>query len=270
MPAVGFGTFMIRDKCEEHILSALKAGYRLIDTAASYKNEIAVGNAVRRSGIPREEVFITTKLWVQDAGYDNTVKAFQHSLKELNMDYIDLYLIHQPYGDYYGSWRAMQKLMRDGYIRAIGVSNFTPERIVDLCLNSDISPMVNQLERHPFFLHKETIREMEKFGVAAQSWGPLCEGQKDIFNNPILNDIAATHGKSTAQVMLKWNLQSGVAVIPRSTSQQHRIENISLDDFELTDEEMQRIDAMDLGHSEIIDHRCGHTARQLINWKIHE
>lgn len=203
-------------------------------------------------------------------GYDNTIKAFQHSLKELNTDYIDLYLIHQPYGDYYGSWRVMEKFMHDGYIRAIGVSNFTPERIVDLCLNSDFSPMVNQLERHPYFLNKEALFEMQKNGVAAQAWGPLCEGQKDIFGNQILNDIAAVHGKSAAQLILKWNLQSGVAVIPCSTSERHRLEKISLDDFELSDEEMQLINSMDLGHSEIIDHRCGHTARQLINWRIHD
>ena len=269
MPELGFGSFMIKQNCEQHVADALKLGYRLIDTAASYFNEEAVGRAIKASGIPREELFVTSKLWVQDAGYENTLKAFDKSLKALGFDYLDLYLIHQPYGDYFGSWRAMEKLMKDGYIRAIGVSNFSAERVVDLALNSDTAPMVDQIELHPFFPQEDTITEIRKYGCVPQAWGPLCEGQKDIFNNLSLCDIGKAHGKTAAQVALKWNLQRGVAVIPRSTDTAHRAENIALD-LTLTDEEMQRISALDIGHSEIIDHRCAHTARQLINWKIHD
>ncbi|MDO4943857.1 MAG: aldo/keto reductase [Ruminococcus sp.] len=269
MPSVGFGTFMLRNNCKEHVLNALKLGFRLIDTAASYFNEEDIGRAIKESGIPREKLFITTKLWVQDAGYENTIKAFDISLKKLRLDYLDLYLIHQPYGDCFGSWRAMEKLMKEGYIRAIGVSNFSPERIVDLSLNTDTAPMVNQVEIHPYFSQCEAIAEMKKYGCQPQAWGPLCEGQKNIFNDPILSEIAHSHGKSAAQIALKWNLQNGVAVIPRSACREHRAEDIDLDDFILTDEEMQRIKSLDQGYSEIIDHRCAHTARKLINFKIH-
>lgn len=269
MPSVGFGTFMLRNNCKEHVLNALKLGFRLIDTAASYFNEEDIGRAIKESGIPREKLFITTKLWVQDAGYENTIKAFDISLKKLRLDYLDLYLIHQPYGDCFGSWRAMEKLMKEGYIRAIGVSNFSPERIVDLSLNTDTAPMVNQIEIHPYFSQCGAIAEMKKYGCQPQAWGPLCEGQKNIFNDPILSEIAHSHGKSAAQIALKWNLQNGVAVIPRSACREHRAEDIDLDDFILTDEEMQRIKSLDQGYSEIIDHRCAHTARKLINFKIH-
>lgn len=269
MPSVGFGTFMLRNNCKEHVLNALKLGFRLIDTAASYFNEEDIGRAIKESGIPREKLFITTKLWVQDAGYENTIKAFDISLKNLRLDYLDLYLIHQPYGDCFGSWRAMEELMKEGYIRAIGVSNFSPERIVDLSLNTDTAPMVNQIEIHPYFSQCGAIAEMKKYGCQPQAWGPLCEGQKNIFNDPILSEIAHSHGKSAAQIALKWNLQNGVAVIPRSACREHRAEDIDLDDFILTDEEMQRIKSLDQGYSEIIDHRCAHTARKLINFKIH-
>lgn len=270
MPSIGFGTFMLRDNCKEHVLNALKLGFRLIDTAASYFNEKDIGRAIKVSGIPRERLFVTTKLWIQDAGYENTIKAFDRSLKNLGLDYLDLYLIHQPYGDYFGSWRAMEKLMKEGYIRAIGVSNFSSERIVDLSLNTDTAPMVNQIEIHPYFSQREAVAEMKKYGCQPQAWGPLCEGQKNIFNDPILSEIARCHGKSVAQIALKWNLQNGIAVIPRSACEEHRAENINLDDFTLTDEEMRRIAALDQGYSEIIDHRCAHTARKLINCKIHD
>ena len=269
MPTISFGTFMIKQNCEQHVLDALKQGYRLIDTAASYFNEEAVGRAIRQSDIPREELFVTSKLWVQDAGYDSTIKAFQTSLKALGLDYLDLYLIHQPYGDYYGSWRVMEKLMKDGYIRAIGVSNFSAERVVDLALCTDTVPMVDQIELHPFFAQTEALAEIRKYGCVPQAWGPLCEGQRDIFNNPMLCEIGIAHGKSAAQVALKWNLQRGIPVIPRSTNTEHRAENLDLD-FTLSDEEIQRISVLDIGHSEIIDHRCAHTARQLIKWKIHD
>ncbi|SDA24710.1 Aldo/keto reductase [Ruminococcus sp. YE71] len=269
MPMLGFGTFMIKQDCEQHVADALKLGYRLVDTASAYFNEAAVGRAISASGITRGELFVTSKVWVQDAGYDNTLRAFEKTLRELGLDYLDLYLIHQPYGDYYGSWRAMERLMDDGLIRAIGVSNFSPERVVDLALNSDTPPMVDQIELHPFLPQTDAIAEIRKYGCVPQAWGPLCEGQRDIFGNPTLTEIAASHGKTAAQIALKWNLQRGVAVIPRSTNHKHRAENLCLD-FTLTDEEMQRITSLDIGHSEIIDHRCAHTARQLINWKIHD
>lgn len=268
MPMLGFGTFMIKQGCEQHVSDALKLGYRLIDTASAYFNEAAVGRAIRSSGIPRGELFITSKVWVQDAGYDNTLRAFERSLRALGVEYLDLYLIHQPFGDYYGSWRAMEKLMADGCIKAIGVSNFSPERVVDLALNSDTPPMVDQIELHPFLPQTDAVAEIRKYGCVPQAWGPFCEGQRDIFNYPTLTEIATAHGKTAAQVALKWNLQRGVAVIPRSTDHEHRAENLDLD-FTLTDEEMQRITSLDIGHSEIIDHRCAHTARQLINLKIH-
>lgn len=270
MPSIGFGTFMLRDNCKEYVLNALKLGFRLIDTAASYFNEEDIGRAIKESGIPREKLFVTTKLWIQDTGYENTFKAFERSLKNLGLNYLDLYLVHQPYGDYFGSWRAMEKLMKEGFIRAIGVSNFSSERIVDLSINTDIAPMVNQIEIHPYFSQREAISEMRKYGCQPQAWGPLCEGQKNILGDPILSEIARSHGKSAAQIALKWNLQNGIAVIPCSTCEEHRAEDIGLDDFILTDKEMRLIDSLDQGCSEIIDHRCAHTARQLINFKIHD
>lgn len=206
---------------------------------------------------------------MQDTGYDNTLKAFEHSLKALGLDHIDLYLIHQPFGDYYGSWRAMERLMKEGCIRAIGVSNFSAERVVDLALCTDTPPMVDQIELHPYLAQIDTLAEIRKYGCVPQAWGPLCEGQRDIFNDPILCEIGKAYGKTAAQAALKWNLQRGVAVIPRSTKEKHRAENIDLD-FTLSDEQMQKIYSLDIGHSEIIDHKCAHTARQLIKWKIHD
>lgn len=272
MPKIGFGTFQITDpvECEKCIRYALDAGYRLIDTAASYHNEKAVGASVMASGIPRHDLFLVTKLWVQDAGYDNALRAFEHSTKALGVDYIDLYLIHQPFGDVYGAWRALERLYREGAIRAIGVSNFTSERLVDLCMNSEISPMVNQIEIHPFFQQHEAVRVMREYGVVPQAWGPLSEAQKDIFHHKTLMRIAEKHGKTVAQVILRWHYQREIATIPKTVHEERMVENLSIFDFTLTEKEMRLIETIDIGHSEIIDHHCYCTARQLNSVKIHE
>lgn len=271
LPMIGCGTFRIRDaaQCERCVSQALEAGYRLFDTAATYENEAAIGRALRGSGLPRKEWFVTTKLWVQDAGYDGTLKAFDSSLKQLGLDYIDLYLIHQPFGDYYGAWRAMERLYREGAVRAIGVSNFTPERLVDLCMNQEISPMVNQIEIHPFFQQNTALRVMEDYGVVPQAWGPFSEAQKDIFHHRTLAKIADKQGRTTAQVILRWHLQRGIPTIPKTVHTARMAENLDIFDFELTAQEIERIAGMDIGHSEIIDHHCFSTARQLNSVKIH-
>ena len=271
LPMIGYGTFQIKDaaQCERCVSEALEAGYRLFDTAASYENEAAIGRSLRGSGVTRDALFITTKLWVQDAGYDGTLKAFDSSLKQLGLDYIDLYLIHQPFGDYYGAWRAMERLYREGAVRAIGVSNFTPERLVDLCMNQEVRPMVNQIEIHPFFQQNTALRVMEDYGVVPQAWGPFSEAQKDIFNHKTLAKIASRHGKTTAQVILRWHLQRDLPTIPKTVHQERMIENLDVFDFELSEKELESIARMDIGHSEIIDHHSFCTARQLNSVKIH-
>nr|WP_300308167.1 aldo/keto reductase [uncultured Anaerostipes sp.] len=272
MPVEGYGVFQISDEaqCEQCVLDALETGYRLFDTAAAYYNEAAVGRAVRESGIPRDEIFITTKLWVQDAGYDQTLAAFEQSRKNLGLDYVDLYLIHQPFGDYYGAWRAMEDLYREGIVKAIGVSNFSPERIVDLCMNHEIKPSVNQIEIHPFYQQEEALRVMRSYDIVPEAWGPLSEGQKDIFHHRTLQKIAQRHGKTTAQVILRWHFQRGIVTIPKTVHKERMKENMDIWDFELTQKDMKEIEAMDIGHSEIIDHRCFCTARQLNSIKIHD
>ena len=271
LPMIGYGTFQIKDaaQCEQCVYEALEAGYRLFDTAASYENEAAIGRALRGSGVPRDEWFVTTKLWVQDAGYDGTLKAFDRSLKQLGLDYIDLHLIHQPFGDYYGAWRAMERLYREGAVRAIGVSNFTPERLVDLCMNQEVRPMVKQIEIHPFFQQNTALRVMEDYGVVPQAWGPFSEAQKDIFNHKTLAKIASRHGKTTAQVILRWHLQRDLPTIPKTVHQERMIENLDVFDFELSEKELESIAGMDIGHSEIIDHHSFCTSRQLNSVKIH-
>ena len=272
MPMEGFGVFQVPDAtvCEQAVLDAINTGYRLIDTAAAYFNEEAVGTAIKKSGIPREELFITTKLWIQDAGYENAKKAFQTSLDKLGLDYLDLYLIHQPMNDYYGSWRAMEELYEAGRIRAIGVCNFYAERLADLCVNAKIKPMVNQVELHPFFTQKSALETMKEFEVQPEAWGPLAEGKHGIFTNENLVAIAEKHNKSVAQVVLRWNIQRGVVVIPKSTHKERIEENINIWDFALSEEEMSMIDSLDLGHSEIIDHSTAETAKYLNGWKIHD
>ena len=271
LPMIGYGTFRIREsgQCERCVAQALETGYRLFDTAASYENETAVGAALRGSGLPREEWFITTKLWVQDAGYDDTLRAFDHSLKNMGLDHIDLYLIHQPFGDYYGAWRAMERLYREGAVRAVGVSNFPPERLVDLCMNQELRPMVNQIEIHPFFQQGEALRVMEDWGVVPQAWGPFSEAQKDIFHHKTLSKIADKHGKTTAQVILRWHLQRNIPTIPKTVHKDRMAENLDVFDFALTEREMESIAGMDIGHSEIMDHHCFCTARQLNSVRIH-
>lgn len=272
MPLMGYGVFQITDalQCEQCVKDALEVGYRLIDTAAAYQNEEAVGAAIHSSGISRENLFITTKLWIQDAGYESTLKAFDASLQKLGLDYLDLYLIHQPFGDYYGAWRAMEKLQKDGLIRAIGVCNFSPDRLIDLCMNSETTPTVNQIEIHPFYQQSDALQIMDEFGVKPQAWGPLSEGQKNIFNNKLLKSIAAKHERTVAQVILRWHIQRGVIIIPKTVHKERMVENMNIWDFELTEPEMQSIATMDIGHSEIIDHHCWCTAKQLNGLKIHE
>lgn len=272
MPIEGFGVFQVPEAavCEQAVSDALAAGYRMIDTAAAYFNEEAVGAAIKKSGIPREELFITTKLWIQDAGYENAKKAFQASLNKLGLDYLDLYLIHQPFNDYYGSWRAMEELYAEGKIRAIGVCNFYPDRLADLCANVKIKPAVNQVELHPFFAQKEALSVMKEFGVQPEAWGPLAEGRNNIFSHPVLTEIGEKYGKTAAQVALRWNTQRDVVIIPKSIHRERMKENLNIWDFALTDEEMAEISALDLGHSEIIDHSDVDKVKWLNSWKIHD
>ena len=271
MPLEGFGVFQVPDaaQCEQAVSDALEAGYRLIDTAAAYMNEEAVGNAIRTSDIPRKDLFITTKLWVQDADYESAKKAFETSLNKLGLEYLDLYLIHQPFHDYYGAWRAMEELYKEGRIRAIGVSNFYPDRLVDLCVNAEIIPAVNQVECHPFFQQKDALKVMKEYGVQPEAWGPFAEGKNNFFQNPILAEIAAKYGKSVAQVALRWNVQRGVVVIPKSVHKERIQENFNIWDFELSDKDMETISDMDIGHSEISNHFTADTAKWLNELKIH-
>lgn len=272
MPLEGFGVFQVTEAaaCERAVSDALECGYRLIDTAAAYFNEEAVGAAVRKSGIPREELFITTKLWIQDQGYENAKKAFQASLNRLGLDYLDLYLIHQPMNDYYGSWRAMEELYEEGRVKAIGVCNFYPDRLADLCLNARIAPMVDQVELHPFFAQGTALEAMKEFGVQPEAWGPMAEGKHGIFTHPVLTEIGQKYGKTAAQVALRWNTQRGVVIIPKSTHKERMEENLNIWDFQLSEEDMNTIATLDLGHSEIIDHFTAQTAKFLNGWKIHE
>lgn len=272
MPMEGFGVFQVPDlaQCEQAVVDAIQAGYRLIDTASAYFNEEAVGAAIKRCGVPREELFITTKLWVQDAGYEEAKKAFQTSLDNLGLDYLDLYMIHQPLGDYYGAWRAMEELYKEGKIKAIGVCNFYPERLTDLCLTAQVLPTVNQVELHPFFQQENALATMKEFGVQPQAWGPLAEGKHGIFTNPMLTEMAEKYGKSVAQVVLRWNTQRGVVIIPKSVHQNRIVENLNIWDFELSQEDMNKIEAMDLGHSEIVDHSSPEFVKYLHAAKVHE
>jgi 2,5-diketo-D-gluconate reductase A len=256
MPILGFGVFQVPDEQTEQVVTdALEAGYRSIDTAASYGNEEAVGRAIAASGIPREQLFITTKLWVQHTGKDTARREFDQSLRKLGLDYLDLYLIHQPMGDYYSSWHALQELYGEGLIKAIGVSNFYPDRLVDLITHNEITPAVNQVETHPFFQRTTDQQVMREHGVQIESWGPFAEGKNDLFTHPVLTEIGAAHGKSVAQVVLRWLIQREVVVIPRSVRPDRMAQNLDVFDFELTDQQMTRIAALDTGASLFFDHR---------------
>lgn len=245
----------VADECERSVLDALETGYRLIDTAAIYKNEEAVGNAVKKSGVPREEIFVTTKLWVSDAGYESTKRAFERSLRKLQLDYLDLYLIHQPYGDVYGAWRAMEELYREGRIKAIGISNFQPDRVMDLIVHNEVVPAVNQIETHPFHQQTETQKFLRENNVQIESWGPFAEGRNDIFQNKLLSSIGEKYGKSTAQVILRWLVQRGVVVIPKSVRKERIAQNFNVFDFELTAGDMDEIQTLDTAQSLFLDHR---------------
>ncbi|MFD3732183.1 aldo/keto reductase [Streptomyces sp. NPDC058632] len=256
MPILGFGVYQIPpEQTEQAVSDALAAGYRSLDTAAAYGNEEAVGRAIRSSGIPREDLFVTTKLWVSDAGEDRAERAVGTSLRKLGLDHLDLYLIHQPYGDVYGSWRAMESLHREGVIRAIGVSNFYPDRLVDLIDHNEITPAVNQIETHPFFQRTADQDLMRERGVQIESWGPFAEGRNNLFTDPHLSRIATAHGKSVAQVVLRWLIQRGVVVIPKSVRAERMAENLDVFDFELTGDQMAEIAALDTGASLFFDHR---------------
>jgi diketogulonate reductase-like aldo/keto reductase len=256
MPILGFGVFQVTDlkECENGVLSALETGYRLIDTAASYMNETAVGNAIKKSGVSREELFITTKLWVHDNGYEKTKKAFDKSLNKLQLDYLDLYLIHQPFSDVHGSWRAMEDLYKNGKVKAIGVSNFQPDRIMDLITFNEVIPAVNQIETHPFNQQIETQKFLIENKVQIESWGPFAEGKNNLFNNELLLSIASKHKKSIAQVVIRWLTMRGVIAIPKSVKKERIKENFNIFDFELSTEDMESIATLDMKKSSFFDH----------------
>ena len=269
MPILGFGVFqMIDNECEQSVYDAIMAGYRLIDTAACYTNEEAVGRAIKRSGVKREELFITSKLWVQDAGYESTKMAFEKSLKRLQLDYLDLYLIHQPFGDVYGSWRAMEDLYKEGKIRAIGVSNFQLDRLIDLIIHNEVIPVVNQVETHPFNQQIESMSFMKKNNVQIESWGPFAEGKNNIFQNVVLVSIAEKYKKTVAQVVLRWLTQRGIVAIPKSARKERIVENFDIFDFELDKEDMDRIGELDTKKSLFFSHNDPEIVKELSTLKF--
>ena len=265
MPQLGLGVFQVQDPavCERSVLDAIEAGYRLIDTAAAYLNEEAVGRAIKQSGVPRENLFVTTKLWIQDAGDESTKAAFRRSLQRLQLDYLDLYLIHQPFGDVYGAWRVMEELYHDGQVRAIGVSNFAPDRLLDLALHNEVTPAVNQVETHPFCQQSEAAELMKELRVRHEAWGQFAEGKNGLFENPVLSAIAEDHGRSVAQVVLRWLLQRGVVTIPKSVRKERIVENFAVFDFELSPEDMERIASLDAGASLFFSHSDPAVVRRL-------
>ena len=270
MPILGYGVFQIPDhkECEKSVLDAIEVGYRLIDTAASYMNEQAVGNAIKNSNIDRKELFITTKLWVQDHGYENTIASFKKSLKRLQLDYLDLYLIHQPYGDIFGSWRAMVDLYKAGKIRAVGVSNFQVDRLLDLILFSNFTPAVNQVETHPFNQQIDSHHFFAEHKVQTESWGPFAEGKNDIFNNKLLLSMAKKYDKSVAQLILRWLTQRGIVVIPKTIKKERMIENFNIFDFDLSDDDMEIIKSLDTKSSLFFDHRNPDIIKWMANRKL--
>lgn len=265
MPRLGYGVYQVtKDECERCVSDALKVGYRHIDTAQSYFNEEEVGNAIKKSGIPREELFITTKVWIEHYGYEECRKSVIESMRKLQLDYIDLVLLHQPFADYYGAWRALEELYAEGKLRAIGVSNFNPDRLVDICSFSRIKPMVNQVETHPHNQQKAAHEWMNKYGVVHEAWAPFGEGRGGLFTDPVLEKIAAKYGKTTAQVMLRWHIQRGIAVIPKSTHIERMRENFDVFGFTLSDEDMQAIAALDKEQSSFFSH----TDPNMVEWFV--
>lgn len=271
MPKIGFGTFQIPeyDAAKKAVLEALECGYRMIDTAAAYMNERAVGDAIRESGLKREDVFVTSKVWVQDIGYESTKKAVDRSLSELGFDYLDLMLLHQPMNDYYGGWRALEEAYRAGKLRAVGMANCYPQIIADLCLSVEIAPMLNQVEIHPFFQQQLNLDTMREYGVVPQAWGSFAEGKFGIFTHPVLTEIGKKYGKSAAQVALRWSLQRGACLIPKSVHKERMKENLDIFDFSLSGEDMEKIAALDMGHSEIVDHSSPAFVKMLHGLKLH-
>lgn len=269
MPMLGYGVYQVDPaECARCVKDAIDAGYRSIDTAQAYYNEEGVGQAVKASGVPREELFITTKVWISNGGYEKAKASIDESLNKLQMDYIDLLLIHQPFNDYYGTWRAMEEAYKAGKLRAIGVSNFFPDRLVDLCKFVEIRPMVNQVETHAFFQQAAAHEIMKKYGVVHESWGPFAEGKKDFFTHPVLSKIAAKHGKTVAQVALRFLLQSDVVVIPKSTHKERMVENLQVFDFQLDAEDMAAICALDDGESVFLSHQDPETVEFLSTLKV--
>ena len=257
MPLEGFGVFQVDDLqvCEQAVLEAIQTGYRLIDTASVYMNEESVGRALKASGVARQDIFLTSKAYIQEMGYKKTKQAFAQSLEKLDVEYLDLYLIHQPFGDYYGAWRAIEEMYQDGRIRAIGVSNFTSDRIIDLCNNVDVIPAVNQIELHPFFQREEELEILKEYGIAAQAWAPFAEGMNGMFTNPVLVEIGKKYNKTAAQVVLRWNIERNVSVIPKSVHKNLMEQNLAIWDFSLSEEDMQKIATLDLGHPQMLDTR---------------
>jgi 2,5-diketo-D-gluconate reductase A len=270
MPILGFGVFQVTDlaECERSVLDAINTGYRLIDTAASYGNEEAVGKAMKRSGVARDDLFITTKVWIQSNGYEGTKKSFEHSLKQLQTDYLDLYLMHQPFGDVYGTWKAMQDLYKEGKVRAIGVSNFHPDRLIDLIVHNEIVPAVNQIETHPFHQQIETQKFLQENNVQIESWGPFAEGKNNIFHNELLAAIGSKYNKTIAQVILRWLTQRGVVAIPKSVRKERMEENFSIFDFDLSADAMEAIKTLDTNTSSFFDHRDPAMVKFLGSYKV--
>ena len=268
MPQMGYGVYQVNPaECERCVLDAISAGYRLIDTAQAYHNEEGVGEAIQKCGVPRSELFIVTKIWMSNAGEERAYASILESLKKLKSDYIDLLLIHQPFGDYYGTYRAMERAYREGKVRAIGVSNFYPDRFIDLQAHVDIKPAVNQVETHVFNQQVEAQHYMEKYGCHIMSWGPFAEGLNNFFHNEVLTQIGKAHGKTLAQTALRFLIQRGVIIIPKSTHKERMQENIDIFDFTLTDDEMQQIAALDLGHSLFFSHYAPETVEQFMQWE---
>lgn len=270
IPMLGYGVFQIPDheEAKKSVATALKNGYRLIDTAQAYLNETAVGEAIKESGIPREEILITTKVWVQDYSYEKTIKAVELSLERLGVEYIDLMLLHQPIGDYINAWKALEKLYKEGKLRAIGMANCYPHVIADLCMTFEIKPMINQVELHPFFQQQLNLDTMKEYGVIPEAWGPFNEGKRNLFTDPILTAIGKKYNKTAAQVALRWNIQRGVIVIPKSVREERMQQNIDVFDFELSQEDMDQIKTMDIGHSEIVNHFDPEFVKMLHNHKV--